>query len=88
MLTSPEDRRRMNRERAAKKSRLAEFGGIDMWKFFQFDDFFFDSESQVFKHHFCNNMASGVSFGELGVMRNVPRSATVVVKESGTLGML
>lgn len=33
-------------------------------------------------------MGPGVSFGELGVMRNVPRSATVVVKESGTLGYL
>lgn len=85
MLTQPEERDKLKKSRS--KERLDEFHGIDMLLYIH-DPFFFDLDTQVFKHHFASHITKGASFGELGVMRNVQRAATVISTKRTLLGVL
>lgn len=86
MITEPEEKKRLLEFKYNNRF-LEEFRGIDLLVY-QDDPFFFDLETQVFKHFFVNCIERGASFGELGVMRNVPRAATVVAKETSLFGTL
>ena len=52
------------------------------------DPFFFDQETKVFKHHFAKRYEVGDTFGELGIMRMIPRSATAVCAVDCVFGLL
>lgn len=59
------------------ESLVADFGNINFASLIE-DPFFFDQKSLGFRHHLAVKYGSGASFGELGVLRSVPRAATAI----------
>ena len=49
-------------------------------------DYFF--QDGVFKHNMVASLTGGMMFGELGILMNKPRSATLVAKTSTHLAVM
>jgi len=52
------------------------------------DDFFFDQKTRVFKHNIVGTLTKGSTFGELGIMRSVPRAATIISNTECVLALI
>jgi CRP-like cAMP-binding protein len=69
----------------AGKEILRRTGGILPLTMNQLDYFFQDG---IFKHNLVATLTSGMMFGELGILMNKPRSATLVAKTSTHVAIL